>query len=38
MSSTQTCICLTHSVYIGCENSGAFAKTKPRSVITTALQ
>jgi len=37
MTSEQTCICLTHSVYTKCENGCAYAKTKPRSVIATAL-
>jgi len=37
MFAEQTCICLTHSAYTKCENSCVFAKTKPYSIITTAL-
>jgi len=38
MPPKQTCICLTYSVYAKCENGCVFAKTKPQSIITTALQ
>jgi len=38
MSSKKNLLCLTHSVYMKYENSYVFAKTKPQSVITTALQ
>jgi len=36
----QTCTCLAHSVYgyAKYENGCVFAKTKPQSIITTALQ
>jgi len=34
----QTCICLMNSVYAMCEKCCAFAKTKPQSIITMALQ
>jgi len=38
MRPKQTCICLTNSVYEMCENVCVFAKTKPQSIFTTALQ
>jgi len=41
MSCKQTSICLTfdpYSVYTKCENGCGFVKTKPQSIITTALQ
>ena len=38
MSFKQICMCLTHAVYTKCENSCVFAKTKPQSILTTALE
>ena len=38
MPPQQTCICLTHSVYTKYENGCVFVKTKPQSIIATALQ
>ena len=38
MRPKQTCICLTHSVYEKRENVYVFAKTKPQSIFTTAMQ
>jgi len=37
MSSELTCMYLTHSIYTTYEYSSVFAKTKPQSIITTAL-
>jgi len=38
MPPKQTCICLAHTVCAKFENGYVIAKTKPRSIITTALQ
>jgi len=38
MSYKQTCVCLTHSVYTKYEKGWVFAKTKPQSILTMALQ
>jgi len=38
MPPKQACIYFTHSVYAKCEKGWVFSKTKPQSIISTALQ
>jgi len=38
MSFKQICTCLTDAVDTKCENSCVFAKMKPQSILTTALE